>query len=427
MITEDEYTVSPDDLSDRYTNIRSKTEDLCAPLEAEDFTIAPTHEIGSPAKWHLAHTSWFFETFVLSPHFEGYKLFHPRFSYLFNSYYIAVGDRHTRSLRGSVSRPTIGEVFEYRKYVDNNLKEFLAQATNELVQLIEPVITIGLQHEQQHQELMLCDIKHIFWNNPTFPSYRSCANSIEVENASLTWLHFNEDLYSIGHEGSGFSFDNEKPKHRQFVPEFEIGSRLVTNAEYLEFMEDDGYSRGEFWLDLGWDKINDDKWGAPFYWHFEDHKWFEMTLSGMRALDPSQPVSHVSYFEADAYARWAGARLPREADWEVASAASPIEGNFSESEIYHPLACRKDSEEGKLHQAFGDLWEWTQSHYSPYPGYQAPPGALGEYNGKFMCNKFVLRGGSCITPQSHVRLTYRNFFSPETRWPFTGIRLARDC
>jgi len=413
-------------LLQRYQYIRQQNERLCEPLETEDFTIAPTPEIGSPVKWHLAHTSWFFETFVLTPHSENYKAFHPKFSYLFNSYYISVGERHTRSLRGSVSRPSVREVFEYRRYVDGQMEAFLESANADLINELEPVIEIGLQHEQQHQELILSDIKHIFWNNPTYPRYLKSEIEVSHPAPPIEWVGFEAGMQPIGHNGDGFAFDNEQPRHEQYVHSFELASRLVTNGEFLEFVEDDGYERGKFWLDLGWDTVCCDDWKAPFYWEFRDGQWHEMTLHGLQPLDLNKPVSHVSYLEADAYARWASARLATESEWETAARDYPIEGNFQESALYHPQALSPDSQTGALHQLYGDLWEWTQSHYSPYRGYRPPEGSLGEYNGKFMCNMFVLRGGACVTPKSHIRLTYRNFFGPDKRWPFTGIRLARD-
>ena len=425
-MSEDGSLTSSPPLVERYKEIRRSTEKLCEPLEAEDFTIAPTPEIGSPIKWHLAHTSWFFETFILAPRMTGYRHFHPKFSYLFNSYYISVGERHTRSLRGSVSRPGVQEVLQYRQYVDEHMERFLNAEVSDLEDLLD-VIEIGLQHEQQHQELILSDIKHIFWNNPTYPAY---STHQLPESASpppaMDWVPFDEGIQCVGFDGDAFAFDNERPRHRQFVHSFELGSRLVTNAEYLEFVEDQGYETGRLWLDLGWDAIQEEGWAAPFYWELRDGQWHEMTLSGFQPLDLHQPVCHINYFEADAFARWAGGRLPTEAEWETAAQNLKLEGNFQDSGVYHPQALSASAATNTLHQMYGDLWEWTQSHYSPYRGYQAPPGALGEYNGKFMCNMFVLKGGACVTPKSHVRLTYRNFFGPEKRWPFTGIRLARD-
>ena len=427
-MSEDGSLTSDPPLVARYNEIRRSTESLCSPLETEDFTIAPTPEIGSPIKWHLAHTSWFFETFILTKEYPGYQVFHPRFSYLFNSYYISVGERHTRSLRGSVSRPSVDEVFEYRKYVDAHMERFLEESDEGVLAKVNEVIEIGLQHEQQHQELILSDIKHIFWNNPTYPTYKANEHQeLETSKTPLNWIGFEEAIRCVGFDGDEFAFDNERPRHQQFVPSFEIGSRLITNGEYLEFIEDQGYENGRLWLDLGWDLIQAENWAAPFYWEIRDGAWHEMTLSGFRELDLNQPVSHISYFEADAYARWAGERLATEAEWETAAQNLKLEGNFQDDGVFHPQALTSNVSQDSISQMYGDLWEWTQSHYSPYRGYQAPPGALGEYNGKFMCNMFVLKGGACVTPKSHVRLTYRNFFGPEKRWPFTGIRLARDA
>ncbi len=412
-------------LSERYRWVRSFSEKLCETLVPEDYVIQSMPDV-SPTKWHLAHTSWFFEAFVLGPAVPGYRPFHPDFSYLFNSYYNAVGERHCRPRRGLVSRPTVKETYRYREYVDRQMLALLEGIGADRLRELAPVVTLGLNHEQQHQELMLTDIKHVFTMNPLRPVYRErVAPADRTEAPPLQWVSFPEGVYWIGHHGEGFSFDNEGPRHREFLEPFALASRLVTNGEYLAFIEDGGYERPEFWLSAGWSTLQEQGWKAPFYWERHDGRWMMMTLSGMRPVEASEPVCHVSYFEADAYARWAGARLPTEAEWEVAAAGVPLEGNFVESGSYHPLPAPVAAD-GGLTQMFGDAWEWTRSAYSPYPGYKPLPGALGEYNGKFMCNQYVLRGGSCATSESHIRRTYRNFFPPDACWQFSGIRLAND-
>jgi ergothioneine biosynthesis protein EgtB len=407
----------------RYQAIRRQSESLCTSLVAEDYVVQSMPDV-SPTKWHLAHTSWFFETFLLQPHLPDYKPFNPHFAYLFNSYYVTVGDRHCRQNRGLLSRPTVAEVYAYRKHVDAAMVRFLANLNGLQLRELESVIEIGLHHEQQHQELMLTDIKHVFWVNPLRPAYREQTAEPTASVPPMRWVRFAEGVRSIGHDGAGFSFDNECPRHRVFLDAFQLGSRLFTNGEYQQFIDDGGYRRADLWLSMGWATVQQEQWEAPLYWIRQDGQWFNHTLSGLRQVNVDEPVCHVSYFEADAYARWAGARLPSEAEWEVASELSPIEGNFVESERHHPAPLAEDRD--GLSQMFGDVWEWTRSAYLPYPGYQPPAGALGEYNGKFMCNQFVLRGGSCATPASHIRRTYRNFFPPDTRWQFMGFRLARD-
>ena len=380
----------------------------------------------SPAKWHLAHTSWFFEQFILLPHAADYVEFDPQFSYLFNSYYLTLGERHERPRRGLLSRPTVDQVYAYRRHVDQRLAEFLSHADDRLYGTVRPLLEIGLNHEQQHQELILTDIKHLFAQNPLRPAYRAEHGERTTTNiAFATWRRFDEQVAEIGHDGQGFAYDNESPRHRVFLGSFELGSRLITCGEYIEFMNDGGYQRGELWLSQGWNIVQTCSWQAPLYWEKQDGSWSQMTLSGMRPIEPAEPVCHVSYFEADAFARWAAARLPTEAEWEIASADVPLAGNLLESEAFHPRPASASADPG-LQQMFGDVWEWTRSAYLAYPGYRPPEGALGEYNGKFMCNQFVLRGGSCATPSSHIRRTYRNFFPPDARWQFMGFRLARD-
>ena len=379
----------------------------------------------SPTKWHLAHTTWFFETFILKKFVAGYRPEVPQYAYLFNSYYNAAGDMHRRDLRGLISRPTVKEAQRYRSSIDSHIDDLLSNAAEKLLDEIEPILILGIPHEQQHQELLVTDIKHVFAQNPLYPVFREQKIGIvPTQTTPMHFLDFEEKTVEIGHDGRGFAYDNESPRHRALIPAFSMASRPVTNGEYIAFIEDNGYARAEFWLSLGWLTVNEQHWQSPLYWTKRDGRWWNFTLSGFRPVDENEPVTHVSYFEADAFANWTGARLPTEFEWERAAAKIDIEGNFVESEIFHPCPAPVSADD--LHQMFGDVWEWTRSAYAPYPGYRAAPGALGEYNGKFMCNQYVLRGGSCATSQSHIRRTYRNFFQPEKRWQFTGIRLARD-
>jgi ergothioneine biosynthesis protein EgtB len=418
-------------LVERYQQVRHFTEQLCEPLATEDYVIQSMPDV-SPTKWHIAHVSWFFETFLLTWADPGYPTYHPRFAYLFNSYYNAVGPRHCRPKRGLISRPTVKETYEYRHYVDQHMLELLDRLDEPHLLEAAPRVSLGLHHEQQHQELLLMDIKHVFSENPLYPVYVPRESASVATVPALDWVSFPEGVSWIGHEGPGYSydsfaFDNEGPRHRTFVDAFRLASRLTTNGDYLQFMADGGYERPEFWLSDGWATVQGQQWKAPFYWEQRDGAWWEMTLNGQREVHPAEPVCHVSYYEADAFARWAGARLPTEAEWEVAAEDLPIEGNFVESGFYHPTALTQARTDGKPDQMFGDVWVWTQSSYSPYPGYHPAPGALGEYNGKFMCDQYVLRGGCCATSHSHMRRTYRNFFPASARWPFTGIRLANDA
>jgi ergothioneine biosynthesis protein EgtB len=409
---------------ERYRQVRSFTEQLCEPLATEDYVIQSMPDV-SPTKWHLAHVTWFWETFLLSPALPGYQSLHPQYAYLFNSYYNTLGERHCRPKRGLISRPTVKETYEYRWYVDEHVFDLLERLDERQLAELTPIITLGLHHEQQHQELMVTDIKHVLSCNPLYPAYLprvTAASSVPP----MEWISFPEGIYWIGYEGNGFSFDNEGPRHRQFVQPFQLASRLVTNGEYLQFMEDGGYERPLLWLSEGWGKARAEEWKAPLYWEHIDGRWMVMTLSGLREVDKAEPVCHVSYYEADAYARWAEARLPTEAEWEIASQDVPIEGNFVESGLFHPASLNIDATGGKLAQMYGDVWEWTQSSYSPYPGFRPAAGAVGEYNGKFMCNQYVLRGGSCATSLSHIRPTYRNFFPADAQWQFMGIRLAQE-
>ncbi|MGQ0813767.1 MAG: ergothioneine biosynthesis protein EgtB [Gemmatimonadota bacterium] len=408
-------------LLERYDSVRHFTEELCAGLELEDYVVQSMDDV-SPTKWHLAHTSWFFETFVLKAHKPDYRPLNPAYQYLFNSYYVQAGERHCRAQRGYISRPTVREVFAYRAYVDEQMSELLARADHDTLQRISDLAELGINHEQQHQELMLTDIKHVFSVNPLRPVYRNVVLP-RATAAPLEWIALDAGLHGIGHDGNGFAYDNEGPRHRVFVEPFAIASRLVTNGEYLEFMAAGGYTRPELWLSAGWDAVQQHHWSEPFYWEQRDGKWYVFTLAGMREVDEHAPVCHVSYFEADAYARWRGFRLPTESEWEVAATNSDSDSaNFVESGFFHP--CSHDPMLPR--SLYGDVWQWTRSQYSPYPGFQPAKGAVGEYNGKFMCNQFVLRGGSCATSRTHIRRTYRNFFAPGATWQFMGIRLAQD-
>ena len=410
-------------LHERYARVRGFTDELSRPLSPEDCLLQSMPD-ASPTKWHLAHTTWFFETFVLGP--LGEAPFDPAYGYLFNSYYNAVGPRHARPLRGLLSRPALGEVRAYRADVDRRVLACLARVAEgehpELCTLVE----LGLQHEQQHQELILTDIKHAFGASPLRPGYRARPRSCTAAGVSpLGWVEHGEGLHAVGHEGDGFAFDNERPRHRAFVHAYRLADRLVTCGEYQAFMADGGYARPELWLSDGWAAARADGWEAPLYWEKHGDGFAALTLDGLRPVEDAEPVCHVSLYEADAYARWAGARLPTEVEWEVAAAAVKRTGNFAERGALHPEAAPRD---GKgVRQLFGDAWEWTASAYLPYPGFQPWEGAIGEYNGKFMSGQMVLRGGSCATPESHIRASYRNFFPPGARWQFSGIRLARDA
>ena len=413
-------------LLSRYQAVRIFSEKICAPLLPEDFVIQSMPD-ASPAKWHLAHTSWFYETFLLKPHLAEYHSPHPQYDFLFNSYYNTIGERHCRPKRGLISRPTVEDTYAYRAYVDEHMALLLTGADRDTLAILEPLLTLGLHHEQQHQELMVTDLKHLFFDNPLCPVYQPRRDPPATSVPEMGWISFEEGVREIGWEGSGFAFDNELPRHKEFLAPFALGSRLVTNREYLAFMDSGGYAQPEWWLSEGWNVVQSSGWSSPLCWWDRKGEWMEFTLAGMAPLNLDAPVCHVSLFEADAYARWAGARLATESEWETASVTVPLCGNFADSGRFHPAALSsEDAEAGKLSQMFGDVWEWTRSQYSPYPGYAPPAGALGEYNGKFMCNQFVLRGGSCATSHSHMRPTYRNFFPPDARWQFTGIRLAKD-
>ncbi len=411
----------------RYRSVRSFTEQLCEPLATEDYVVQSMEDV-SPTKWHIGHTTWFFETFMLAEALKDYRVVDDKYQFLFNSYYISAGQRHCRPKRGLLSRPTVTEVFDYRKQVDAAMLRFIEAWDDAELRRWGPILEIGLNHEQQHQELMVTDLKHNFGINPLFPAYRS-----DIASASSTgapppqqWIEFPEGVHAVGHDGDAFAFDNESPRHRVFVEPFALASRLVTNGEWLDFMADGGYQRHDLWLSAGWDVVQREQWDSPLYWERAGEGWTVFTLGGLRPVDPHRPVSHVSYYEADAYARWAGGRLPTEFEWEIAAADLEVAGNLADDRRWHPEALHAKAPSGLLHQMFGDVWEWTRSHYSPYPGFQTAEGALGEYNGKFMANQFVLRGGSVATSRSHIRRTYRNFFHPDCSWQFSGLRVARD-
>jgi len=411
-----------DSRSERFASIRRATRALAAPLSAEDCAIQSMPD-ASPVKWHLAHTTWFFETFVLAPHQPGYRCFEPSYRVLFNSYYTGIGDRHPRPERGMLSRPTLDEVLAYRDHVDETVLELLAGAPP--VAAVDALIELGLHHEQQHQELILTDVKHLFSRNPLKPAYQKQWPLTLVQPRTRGWISFDAGMYEIGHAGEGFGFDNETPRHRVWLDAFQIASHPVTHGDFAAFIDDGGYRRPELWLSAGWDLVAARGWQAPQYWERRDEGWFSFTLHGEAPVDPHTPICHVSFYEADAFARWANERLPTEAEWEVAARCSSLAGNFLESGALHPLALREAPVDGTLAQAFGDVWEWTRSDYGPYPGFRPAAGAIGEYNGKFMSGQYVLRGGSCATPSSHIRASYRNFFPPEARWQFSGLRLAR--
>jgi ergothioneine biosynthesis protein EgtB len=415
------------DLARRYAAVRAATRALAEPLELEDYCLQSMPD-ASPVKWHLAHTTWFFEEFVLARQVPGHVPFHPRFGYLFNSYYESVGRMHPRPQRGLLTRPTVAEVWRWREHVDVAMAELLARGVSDEA---AAVIEVGLQHEQQHQELVLTDLKHGFSCNPLRPVYRDEPLRAGDEPSPVRWLEHEGGLVEVGHSGHGrFGFDNEFPRHPTWLQPFAIASRLVTCGEWLEFIADGGYRRTELWLAAGWEVVQRLGWLAPLYWEHEGddarEPWRLFTLAGMRAIDPAEPVCHVSLYEADAFARWRGARLPTEQEWEHACGRLSVTGNFVESGAFHPRALAMHPAHPGPHQAFGDVWEWTSSAYAPYPGYRPWSGSLGEYNGKFMCSQLVLRGGSCATPASHARASYRNFFPPEARWQFSGLRLARD-
>lgn len=401
-------------LLDRYLSVRTLTVDLCRTLAPEDMVVQSMPD-ASPAKWHLAHTTWFFETFILVPQAPDYRPFHPQYAHLFNSYYYGAGRMYPRPERGLLSRPTVADIRAYREHVDEHMQRLLEQRAGDLQ--FEFLVTLGLNHEQQHQELLLTDIKHLFSLSPLKPAWRELPMPPRQTAPALKFVAQPEGLFQIGHAGDGFAFDNETPLHRVFLRVHALANRPVTNGEYMEFIRSDGYQKAELWLSDGWASVQREHWNRPLYWN--EDLTTEFTLGGERELDPGAPVCHVSYYEADAFARWASARLPTEAEWEAIAADQPVSGNFLGSGLFHPAAS------GAPH-IYGDVWQWTASAYAPYPGFKPLAGTLGEYNGKFMANQLVLRGGSCVTPAGHMRVSYRNFFYPHQRWQFMGLRLARD-
>lgn len=416
------FRYSRNELIDTLNRVRAFTEEITEPLEIEDYVVQVT-ENASPAKWHLAHTTWFFETFLLEKELKDYDPIHPQYSYLFNSYYLQTGVPHCRARRGNISRPTVKQVFEYRESINEHVAGLIKNATDEQYKKWAPIIEIGIHHEQQHQELLMTDLKYMFAQNPLNITYKEADRPKVKSVPELSWSSFGEGVYEVGHKGDDFGYDNEFPRHKTYIHDFELANRLVTNAEFIEFIESGAYGEPKWWLDEGFSTVRDEGWNAPLYWEKRDGEWWQFTLSGMEKVDPNEPVTHVSYFEADAYARWRGYRLPTEFEWEVAAESMEVTGNFADAANLHPVALQ--NARSGLQQMFGDVWQWTQSSYAPYPGYKPLPGALGEYNGKFMSNQYVLRGGSCATSKSHFRKTYRNFFHANERWQFTGIRLAK--
>jgi len=402
----------------RYARVRARTVQLAAPLSEEDNCVQSMPD-ASPVKWHLAHTTWFFETFILKRHESGFRPFHRDFEALFNSYYNGIGEQYPRPQRGLLTRPGLADVHAYRRNVDQRVHELLEKRGDDAE--LRALIVLGAHHEQQHQELILTDIKHLLSLNPLRPAYHAVQAGAAGPATEMKWMAFDGGIVEIGHGGNGFCFDNELPRHKQYLHPYQLASRLITNGEYLEFIDAGGYQTPGLWLSEGWDWVRAQRLSAPLYWRRDDG-WSEFTLGGVVPLSPGLPATHISYFEADAYARWQHARLPTEVEWERAAVACKLQGNFADDNLFHP---QRAGGRG-LQQIFGDAWEWTQSSYAPYPGFRSAAGAIGEYNGKFMVNQYVLRGGSCATPRDHLRVTYRNFFPTSARWQFSGIRLARD-
>ncbi|WP_419870394.1 ergothioneine biosynthesis protein EgtB [Chryseobacterium sp. CT-SW4] len=386
--------ITPKNITKKYSTIRKHTIEICSPLEIEDYVVQPIVDV-SPPKWHLGHTTWFFETFILLPNFPGYKAFDSQYNFVFNSYYETIGARVIRTDRGNLSRPSVSDIYKYRKYVDEHMQTFLE--SEYMTESIEPLLELGLNHEQQHQELLMTDIKYILGHNPLFPSYTKEIKTKNPKEKNIEMIRCAEGIYEIGFEGDSFCFDNERERHKVYLRDFEIADRLVTNREYLEFMGAGGYTSFKYWHAEGWDWVKQNEAKAPLYWHYIDGKWMNYTLNGLEEVDMDEEVCHINFYEASAYASWKGVRLPTEEEWEVAS------------DLFN----------------WGSRWEWTNSAYLPYPHFKKEEGAVGEYNGKFMVNQMVLRGASVATPAGHSRNTYRNFFQTNLKWQFTGIRLAR--
>jgi len=421
------------DLLVRYQNVRALSLSLAKNLSEADACLQSMDDV-SPAKWHLAHTSWFFETFILCRFFDGYQRYQPEYNYLFNSYYNGIGEQYPRSKRGLISRPSLVDVIDYRQHIDDCILQLPSLSDNDDIAYL---IELGLQHEQQHQELLLTDIKYNFYQHPSYPHYLS--ESVRAADVSqtltsvvlpLSWCEFSAGIYEVGYSGEQFAYDNEKPAHNTYIHDFAIASRVVTNGEYIEFINSGAYENPDVWLSDGWAYIQQHQQAMPLYWQQKDGQWYHFTLAGLRPIVLNEPVTHVHYYEAQAYAAWCGKRLPTEMEWEVAAATVPLTGNLLDLQQLHPLPGTVDSASPRGHpaliQMIGDVWEWTSSSYSPYPGFKPFAGVAGEYNGKFMCNQYVLRGGSCATPRDHIRRTYRNFFYAHQAWQFTGIRLAED-
>ena len=421
-----------------FDNVRRVTESLCQPLMTEDYVIQSMVDV-SPPKWHLAHTGWFFEQVILQQYAKNYTPYNERYYYLFNSYYQSFGDRVSRDMRGTLSRPTVNDVYSYRAAVNDRMHSFLETVDEQRYPEVATLVELGLHHEQQHQELLVTDIKNIFASNPLRPVYRESGVQTKrqlkkrprIALPPATFKNIEGGIFEMGAKAEGFAWDNERPRHKVLVNDFSLMDRLVTCGEYVEFIHDGGYHNPLLWLSDGWDTVSSERWGAPMYWEKLENDWHVMTLSGIRVVDPHEPVTHVSFYEAAAYARWADKRLPTEAEWEKAATTvktSPSCGNFLEDENFHPVPFGQAAgiDPSGPSQMFGDVWEWTGSAYLPYPGYRQERGPLGEYNGKFMSNQMILRGGSCATPRDHIRPTYRNFFQCDKRWQFTGIRLASD-
>jgi ergothioneine biosynthesis protein EgtB len=408
-----------DKLLTEFLSVRNYTEQLCSPLATDDYQLQSIVQT-SPPKWHIAHVTWFFEAFILSPCLPGYKPFHRDFDFIFNSYYYTHGMMHPRPRRGMLSRPTTEEVYRYRAYVDEYMQALISDPSHIKWSELVFRVTLGLNHEQQHQELLLMDVKHNFSVNPLKPAYRTDLPSPPGQSRPMHWREREGGIYRIGHAGDGFAYDNETPNHEVLLRDHRLADRFVTNGEYLAFINDGGYSDPALWLSDGWALIQGENWQHPLYWQQEEGEWSQFTLGGMRELNLQEPVCHLSYYEADAYARWAGKRLPLEAELETLLQQQSITGNFADSDVLHPAPA------GEQGQWFGDLWAWTASPYTAYPGFKPLAGTFGEYNGKFMSNQMVLKGGSCVTSANHVRASYRNFFYPNERWAFTGLRLAED-